>query len=107
MTSYRPYRQPAAPFMGAGDGAGRPDHYLAAASRVVLTPSLPVAEPVQVPWSVKAWNVLAACLFAVAIICGFAAGAVVIASVFDGPIVVVAFIAYAVGFGVVCRKLRL
>lgn len=102
--TYRAVRSPHAPVT---DPVARPDPIASAAARVVLSPALPPAPVVQVPWSVKALRAFAACMFAIAAICAFAAGGIVVARLFEGPVVVLALLAYAVGFGALCRKLRL
>lgn len=104
MTAYRPYRQPQASVPRV---KARPDPVADAAASIILSPVLPPATVVQVPWSVKALRALASVLFAVSIICAFAAGGILVARLFEGPIVVLALLAYAIGFGALCRKLRL
>lgn len=104
MTSYRPYRQPQVSVPGV---TRRPDPIVDAAASIILSPVLPPAPVVQVPWSAKALRAFAACMFAISIICLFALGGILVARLFEGPVVVLALLAYAIGFGVLCRKLRL
>lgn len=106
MTAYRAFREPAVSPASLPPVVRR-DLHASAAARVVLSPVLPPAPVVQVPWSVKALRVFASCMFAIATICAFAAGGIVVARLFEGPVVVLALLAYAIAFGVVCRKLRL
>lgn len=104
MTAYRPYRQPQASVPRV---KARPDPFAGAAASIILSPALPPAPVVQVPWSVKALRGFATCMYAIAVVCFFAAGGILVARLFEGPVVVLALLAYAIGFGALCRKLRL
>lgn len=104
MTAYRPLR---APHAAPAAPPRRSDPIAGAAAQVVLSPVLPPATVKQVPWFAKVADVLGTALLAFVLVVAFAGGGVLVALAFDGPIVVLALLVYAVAFGWVAHRLKL